>query len=149
MKTVVRDTLLMLEDDPERLARFAPAARSAAPGLRLLVWSNARAMVAELEPLLPFARLIALDHDLEPGPDGVDPGDGLDVAKWLAARPPACPVVIHTSNARRGDAMEGELDLGGWTYRRVGPLGDDWIEVDWYRLVRKLLRRANKLGPPG
>ena len=41
--------------------------------------------------------------------------------------------------------MEGELALAGWTYRRVVPIGDDWIEVDWYWAARRLLRRQGRL----
>jgi hypothetical protein len=50
-------------------------------------------------------------------------------------------VIIHTSNGERGTWMEGEFDLGGWKYHRIAPLGDDWIEQDWRRLVRRLLKR--------
>ena len=144
---MTRDTLLMLEDCDDRRDRFRAVVARRFPDLRLVTWPSAGVMVAELERHLPAARLISLDHDLEPGPSGPDPGDGLDVAKWLAERPPACPVVIHTSNVRRGDAMEGELDLAGWTYRRVTPIGDDWIEVDWYLAVRRLLKPRRESHP--
>lgn len=138
-----RDAVLMLEDDAERVGRFTNALRRADPALRLVVWRSARRMLGELADLLPSARLVSLDHDLEPDPaDPCDPGDGLDLAKWLAERSPACPVIVHTSNGVRGDAMMGEFELAGWTARRVYPLGDDWVEVDWYRVVRRLLRRA-------
>jgi hypothetical protein len=144
---VGRDAVLMLEDDAERVGRFTAALRRADPSLRLVVWRSARRMLGELADLLPSARLISLDHDLDPDITAPgDPGDGLDVAKWLADRPPACPVIVHTSNGVRGDAMMGELELGGWTRRRVLPLGDDWIEVDWYRVVRRLLRRTRREG---
>jgi hypothetical protein len=35
--------------------------------------------------------------------------------------------------------MMGEFELAGRDHR-VAPLGDDWIECDWYALVRRLLR---------
>lgn len=139
-----RNRLLMLEDDAERLARFEAAVRLRFPQLQLVVWRSAVRMLAELEPHLPHAALIALDHDLESEAGEPDPGDGLDVAKWLADRPPTCPVIIHTSNARRGDAMEGELDLAGWRYARVLPFGDDWIEAEWYQVVRRFLKRSRR-----
>jgi Uma2 family endonuclease len=144
---VTRDAVLVLEDNEERVDRFTATLRRVDPSLRLVVWRSARRMLGEMEELLPRACLISLDHDLEPDVgDPTDPGDGLDVARRLAERPPACPVVIHTSNGIRGDAMEGEFDLAGWTCRRVMPLGDDWIEADWYRVVRALLRRQGQ--PP-
>ena len=137
------NAVLMLEDDTERVEWFTAALGRADPSLRLVVWRSARRMLGELPDLLPSARLVSLDHDLEPDPaDLGDPGDGLDVAKWLAERQPVCPVIVHTSNGVRGDAMMGELELGGWEHHRVYPLGDDWIEVDWYRVVRRLLRRS-------
>lgn len=142
-----RDTLLLLEDDADRLDRFRAVVAARFPALRLVTWPSAVAMIAELDHHLSAARLISLDHDLEPEPGQPDPGDGLDVAKWLAVRAPVCPVVIHTSNTRRGDAMEGELDLAGWAYRRVLPVGDDWVEVDWYRVVRRLLRPRREPHP--
>lgn len=133
--------VLMLEDDVERLDRFEAVA--AKLGVELVSWTDANVMLAEMGPLLPTASLISLDHDLMPIRD-IDPGDGLDVAKHLATLKPLCPVIIHTSNRVRGDAMEGELELAEWTYYRVGPLGDDWIEVDWYRVAKRALRKQPK-----
>ncbi|VTT99489.1 transcriptional regulator : Uncharacterized protein OS=Pedosphaera parvula (strain Ellin514) GN=Cflav_PD4383 PE=4 SV=1 [Gemmataceae bacterium] len=130
-------TVLMLEDDAERLVRFRAAAIRL--GIELVVWRDAHRMIAELAPLLPTAKLVSLDHDLEPEGD-TDPSDGLDVAKYLANLPPVCPVIIHTSNGVRGDAMAGEFELTGWRHHRVPPLGDDWIEVDWFRTVRRAFR---------
>ena len=134
--------LLMLEDNAERLQRFAAVLRRIDPDLPLRVWGNAWAMIREIKPLLPSARLISLDHDLDPE-EGVsdDPGTGWDVAKFLAPLTPTCPVIIHTSNGERATWMIGEFELGGWSYHRVPPLGDDWIERDWRRVVRRLLRK--------
>jgi len=129
--------VLMLEDDDERLARFWAVAERL--GVEIIDWPDAREMIAELSEHLASVALISLDHDLMPIHD-IEPGDGLDVAKYLATLPPACPVVIHTSNRLRGDMMEGELDLAGWKSRRVAPIGDDWIEVDWSRVVKRLLK---------
>jgi hypothetical protein len=135
--------ILMLEDDVERLDRFEVVAVKL--GVEIVSWADANIMLAEMGPLLPTASLISLDHDLMPFRD-IGPGDGLDVAKHLATLTPLCPVIVHTSNRLRGDAMEGEFDLAGWTYHRVAPIGDDWIEVDWYRVVKRTLRKQR---PPG
>jgi len=135
--------LLMLEDNAERIERFTATLRLVDPALELRVWRNAWTMLREVEPLLPAAVLLCLDHDLDPDPGSTqDPGTGWDVAQRLASLPPACPVIIHTSNAERGTWMEGEFDLGGWKFHRIAPLGDNWIEQDWGRLVRRLLKRA-------
>ena len=81
---------------------------------------------------------------LEAGEEGseADPGTGWDLTKVLAALPPCCPVILHTSNGERGTWMMGEFHLGGWEYHRVAALGDDWIEEHWRRVVRRLLRRS-------
>jgi hypothetical protein len=133
-------TILMLEDDAERRDRFEAVVANRFRDFRLLVWQSAIRMVEEVESHLQSASLIALDHDLVEEPGQPDPGDELQAAKWLAARSPICPVIIHTSNTRRGDAMEGEFQLARWTCLRILPIGDDWIEVDWYHAARRLLR---------
>ena len=33
-----------------------------------------------------------------------------------------------------------EFERGGWKYKRVSPLGEDWIEAYWRVVVRKLLK---------
>jgi hypothetical protein len=133
--------VLMLEDDSERIERFTTVLQAIAPSLRLTICRNARRMIREVDPLLPSARLISLDHDLEPQEeDAEDPGDGIDVARYLAVRKPLCPVIIHSSNRSRSDWMMGEFELGGWKAKRVAPIGDDWIEAYWQVVVRKLLK---------
>jgi hypothetical protein len=130
----------MLEDNAERVARFTATLERIEPRLEMRLWRNAWTMLKEMPPLLPFARVISLDHDLDPEEgDLADPGTGWDVTKVLAALPPACPVIIHTSNGERALWMMGEFELGGWKSYRIPPIGDDWIEHDWRRRVRKLI----------
>jgi hypothetical protein len=136
--------LMMLEDDDERLERFREVLRVLAPNLPLRVWRDAHAMIREAGSLLPSTVLISLDHDLEPEPGGSDPGDGYMVAQWLVSQPIIRPVIVHSSNGERSTWMAGALDLEGWRHYRVAPLGDDWIELDWRRLVRRLLKRAQQ-----
>jgi hypothetical protein len=136
--------LLMLEDNPERVQRFTEALRALDPELPLLVWRDARAMIREAGPHLPTAQVISLDHDLEPPEGGPDPGDGLEVVKFLVSQPVVRPVIIHTSNGERSGWMAGEFDLAGWRHWRVAPLGDDWIEADWRRLVKRLLKKTGR-----
>jgi hypothetical protein len=137
--------LLMLEDDADRLARFAAVVHVLDPTLELRVWREAWKMIREVGPLLPQGRLISLDHDLDPEEGCDDPGTGWEVTKVLAALPPCCPVILHTSNGERGTWMMGEFHLGGWEYHRVAALGDDWIEAHWRHVARKLLRRPDRL----
>jgi hypothetical protein len=97
-------------------------------------------MIREMGPDLASARLICLDHDLDPQAPGVDPGDGLDVAKFLVSQPIIRPVLIHSSNSDRARMMQGEFDLAGWPCSRVLPFGDDWIEVDWAAVAARMMQ---------
>jgi hypothetical protein len=133
--------LLLLEDNAERLERFAAVLRTIEPGLPVRVWRDARVMIREAGPLLGSSRLISLDHDLEPEPGEPDLGDGYLVVKWLVSQPTVRPVIIHSSNSERSAWMAGEFDLAGWRHWRVAPLGDDWIESDWRLVVEGLLAK--------
>jgi hypothetical protein len=131
----------MLEDNVERVERFTAILKQIDPALPLRVWRNAWTMIREVEAYLPDARLISLDHDLDPKEgDPCDPGTGWDLVKVLAALPAVCPVIVHSSNRERSDWMCGEFELSGWKHHRVAPIGDDWIEQHWSRVVRRLLK---------
>jgi hypothetical protein len=131
----------MLEDNAVRVERFTATLKRIDPALPLRVWRNAWTMIREVEAFFPGAVLISLDHDLDPEEgDPSDPGTGWDLVKFLAALPAACPVIIHTSNRERSDWMCGEFELGGWKHYRVAPIGEDWIEQHWRRVVRRLLK---------
>jgi hypothetical protein len=130
--------LLMLEDDAERVHRFTKVIHALDPQIQIVIWRNAGVMIREVGKYLSNAKLISLDHDLEPEEDSSDPGDGLEVVKFLVSQPIIVPVIIHTSNRNRSDWMVGEFELAGWPFWRVAPIGDDWIEVDWRRIVKRL-----------
>ncbi|MBX7103068.1 MAG: hypothetical protein K1X57_03255 [Gemmataceae bacterium] len=132
----------MLEDDAERLARFAAVLLGLDPTIELRVWRDAHVMIREAGLFLSQAALISLDHDLEPEPGSPDPGDGYMVAQWLVSQPVIRPVIVHSSNGERSSWMAGAFDLEGWQHFRVLPVGEDWIESDWRRLVRRLLRKT-------
>lgn len=136
--------ILMLEDDHERLERFASVLQSIDLNLECMVWNNAYTMIRDAQDKLQTAFLISLEHDLVPeeGKEDQDPGDGYMVAKWLTSQSIVRPVIIHTSNVERSTWMEGEFELAGWRYWRVPPLGDDWIETDWKRIVKRLIKKA-------
>ena len=140
--------ILILEDNDDRVRRFTAAAGAVAPGVPVRVWRSAHAMIADLGDCLEHGRIISLDHDLNRMPsDADDPGCGYDVAQLLAELIPCCPVVIHTSNGERGTWMEGELTRSGWSYDRVYPFGDDWVETQWTAVVRARLARETPRRP--
>lgn len=133
-------TILILEDNEERIAAFQKAVGQLGDGYGLKIWRDAHSMCAECEAFFLTAALISLDHDLNPAP-GVttDPGTGLDVAQFLGDFLPVCPVLLHSSNTDRVYSMHNELRFAGWMVDRVGPLGAGWIETSWLRRSREIL----------
>ena len=125
-------TILLLEDNDDRIAGFQKAVAKLGGDFELKIWREAPSMIAECEAFFPSTALISLDHDLNPQPGATtDPGTGLDVAKFLAVCRPVCPVIIHSTNADRAYSMHNELRFADWTAERVGPIGDNWIEPLW------------------
>src|SRR5690349_16126577 len=77
-------TILMLEDDGDRITAFRNAVAALGGEFELKVWRDAPSMIAECESFFPTAALISLDHDLNPMPKvTTDPGTGVDVAQFL------------------------------------------------------------------
>jgi ADP-ribosylglycohydrolase len=144
------ETILILEDNAERIAGFETATALLEPPVTLRVWREAHAFMAEAGQLLPSALLISLDHDLNRLPGATcDPGDGLEVASWLAQQRPVCPVIMHSSNHERVESMINELRFGGWTWDRVAPHGNDWIENGWQQKAEALIKTHRKFHPLG
>jgi len=133
--------ILLLEDNADRVQRLKAAAARLDPAITVRVWRDARAMISEVAQELIAARLICLDHDLDPSVPGHYPGHDLDVAKFLVTQPVIRPVLIHSSNSDRARMMQGEFELAGWPCERVVPIGDDWVESDWLLQAAALLRR--------
>ena len=135
-------TILILEDNEERIADFEKAVERLGGGYDLKLWRDTHSMRAECEKCFSTAALISLDHDLNPVPGTTaDLGTGLDVARFLGDFLPVCPVLIHSSNTDRVYSMHNELRFAGWTVDRVGPLGTDWIQTSWLRRTRELLKQ--------
>jgi ADP-ribosylglycohydrolase len=133
-------TILILEDNEQRIADFTNAVGQLGNGCELKVWRDAHSMRAECEAFFNTAALISLDHDLNAAPGTtIDPGTGLDVACYLGDFLPVCPVLLHSSNTDRVYSMHNELRFAGWMVDRVGPLGNGWIGTSWLRRVRELL----------
>jgi ADP-ribosylglycohydrolase len=133
-------TILVLEDNEDRIAAFKAAVSALGPEFEVVMWRDAPRMVAECAQYFATATLICLDHDLNPRPGEVaDPGTGMEVAQFLADFMPVCPVLIHSSNTDRVYSMYNELRFAKWRVERVGPIGNDWIPTSWLQAVRTLL----------
>jgi ADP-ribosylglycohydrolase len=141
-------TILILEDNADRVAAFQLAVETLGEGWLLKVWHDAPSMIAECESYFPSTALISLDHDLNPQPGAIrDPGTGMDVARFLADFHPVCPVILHSTNADRVWSMHNEFRFARWTTERVGPLGNDWIRESWLPMARTILSSVTNTWP--
>jgi len=137
---------LILEDNRDRRVAMIGRLAERFPFLRVVFFDASKKMIDFMESdELQDVVMISLDHDLEmlPGSQGdwIDPGTGLDVARWLSERAkPLCPVVVHTTNTHRGGKMTRLLEKSHWVAHRVIPHDDlEWIDTDWFRVVRNAI----------
>ena len=141
-------TILILEDNENRIAGFERVVAMLGDGFELKIWRDAPSMIAECEQHFSSVALISLDHDLNPQPGATtDPGTGLDAAKFLAQCRPVCAVIIHTTNVERAYSMHNELRFANWVADRVGPIGTDWIEKFWLPKAREFLSNHSNTWP--
>ncbi len=141
--------IVILEDDPARIRRFTEVLNAINPLLAVVCWRSAKTMIREIGQYLDYAQLISLDHDLYPWTGDIDdPGDGLEVAKYLSMKKPKCPVIIHSSNADRARMMAGEFELEGCAFKVVAPLAQTGLRVIG-RELSKICCRLKKIGAKG
>lgn len=137
--------VVMLEDDRDRLTRFATMLSEHPSGIQLLHWRTAHDFISNFATLPSIPGLIALDHDLfVDNPNDPDPGDGRDVSTFLAQQKPTSPILIHSSNSVAADSMLFALRDSGWRAERISPIGDDWIEADWFPIVVKMMALSSR-----
>lgn len=133
----------MLEDEDERIARFSDCLKCLPVSMPLLHERTAQKFISlylEAIEASTELELICLDHDLFVVNEGdPDPGDGRDVARFLAEHKPTCPILIHSTNSAAADSMLYTLLDAGWKADRIAPLGADWIESYWFPYMRTFL----------
>lgn len=142
MAAAIKPYLLMLEDDRERIQRFQAVLQRSFSPFHLVFARTAPNFVDLYQSLSIPPVLIALDHDLfvdDPAREP-DPGDGRDVARFMATKLPIAPVLIHSTNSFAAESMLLTLRDAGWQAERISPLGDDWIETYWKQTVAPHLR---------
>lgn len=137
-------TWLILEDNPHRTLSFQHAAETSGFSAPIRIWRIAAQMMQELPELLPGASLLSLDHDLyKLSENDPEPGCGRDVANFLAAQKPTCPVIIHSTNTDAAWGMYNELTMAGWRVEIIHHLDESgWIETRWLALVRQMTSDA-------
>lgn len=136
-------TIAILDDEPDRIDEMRRCLASCI-SCEVVVFDNAPDMIGWLSENLASVHLICLDHDLGANRirDGkvFDPGTGRDVANFLAAQLPVCPVIIHTTNSLAAPRMIMVLEDAAWRTEKVCPYDDlAWIQADWITQVRNLL----------
>jgi len=137
--------VLILEDSPERISAFSVAMRNV-EGAEFVFWKSAPEMIRDLPQHLPQTALISLDFDLIPESNSTqDPGNGLDVCKFLAKLAPNCPIILHSSNEKAVWEMLFKLGEGQWEtdWLRHDPLGVLWIGKLWLPKVQSYLSKAD------
>ncbi len=130
----------ILEDADARIADFRKALASIHPDLRITTHDNAPAFIAWMRGAVPSVRLLSLDGDLFLCGSCPDPGTGVDVAEFLATQSPVCPVILHTANAGKADAMAAALARAQWEVVRADPLELNWLTLQWLPAARRALR---------
>ncbi len=131
----------ILDDDVEgRLPRMRAVAAPLVP----VCHDNAPAFLAWIRGAIDQVTLLSLDHDLGPSCEGEngerwEPGTGMDVVDFLVTQKPSFPIIVHSSNPISVPVMFRRLEEAGWSVHRAVPIGDDWVEVDWIKVVKDLL----------
>ena len=127
----------MLEDEAERLVRFESVFAALRESVEWRHWRTASDFIEGYRSRVRDPKLICLDHDLfTDSPDDPDPGDGRDVAEFLATQEPCCHVIIHSSNGPAADSMYFTLSDANWDVEKVAPMGEDWIEAHWWSIAQ-------------
>ena len=142
----------ILEDDSARQKEFARVAK--AMGANVNFHDNAPGFQAWIKTEIASVSLISLDGDLF-GCSKPDPGNGLDVARYLSSiSPTSTPVIVHSVNRGLARQMVEVLHLAKWKVIRVDPVpGDDldvpldptqWISQTWQKSVSSILESRSK-----
>ncbi len=141
-----RRYVVILEDDPSRINAMRPVLRSLLPDAELVAFDNSPDAIEFLTGSCARIILISLDHDLGSSrlrdDQPFDPGDGRDVAAFLVGRPPACPVIVHSSNYQMAPVMIEMLRESGWPATIVTPhsqLALGWVETEWRNEIEWLI----------
>jgi hypothetical protein len=137
----------ILEDTAARVVEMRKVLDVLLPSVAVITFDNAPDGIEWLSKGLADAALICLDHDLGPTRerDGVrlDPGIGQDVVDVMAMYPPACPVIVHSSNSLAVPGMLRALRESGWPCSAVMPTDDlRWIPTWWREEVEWFVRNG-------
>ncbi|MCP4105156.1 MAG: hypothetical protein GY749_06415 [Desulfobacteraceae bacterium] len=109
--------IAILEDNTARYEEMLKALKEEGIEYEVKLFDNAPEMTEWLKHNINTLKIISLDHDLGPNREIngkiSDPGNGRNVANFLAKQKPVCHIIIHTTNYHVRPGMESELSQPG------------------------------------
>jgi hypothetical protein len=138
--------LVIVELDDARLSRMFEALQSAFPQVQQQLFPAPSALEDQFNEWLPRAKLICIQADLVPPPGKAEFwGDSKMLAEALTRyRPPACPILLHATDAAAMDSIAGTIRGAGWDVHTLVVGGDDaqWIHAVWLPKAVQLVSRS-------
>jgi len=135
--------IAILEDDAARILAMRQWLAMRYSMYEQVFFGEAAPLIEWLGDHVGETSLISLDHDLEPplgSSPNYDSGTGRDVANFLAAQVPSCPIIIHSTNVPAALGMMFVLQDACWQVQKVLPYEDTlWIKEIWGPMVRQLI----------
>jgi hypothetical protein len=139
-------TILVLEDNHNRLEAMQAALASLAVPLTIRDWDSAWTMRREAATCFSKTCLISLDYDLSDGrARGQNTGNGMDAVGFLCKHKPFCPVIVHTSLPDESRLMAEALEQAGWPVQQI-PLNSQARVMEWRQTVEALVFGYTKPG---
>ncbi|MCP4348562.1 MAG: hypothetical protein GY795_24020 [Desulfobacterales bacterium] len=137
--------IAILEDNTARYEEMLKALKEQGIEYEVKLFDNAPEMTEWLKHNINTLKIISLDHDLGPNREIngkiSDPGNGRDVADFLAKHKPVCHIIIHTTNYHARPGMESELRNNKWNCTSVYPFNDlEWIKSAWIKEVKNNIK---------
>jgi hypothetical protein len=136
--------IVILEDNTVLQEAFRDVLAERFPMFELCFAVTSGECVRLIDEAIERIVLVVLDNDLDVlrtsfGKD-IEPGDGIQVAEFLARRKPRFPIVVHTTNGEARSRIEELLVATGWAVTTVVPYGgQEWIPREWFRAVRNAI----------
>lgn len=139
-------TILVLEDNPNRLEAMQTALVSLPVPLTIRHWDSAWTMRQEAAASFSETCLISLDYDLRDARvTGQKTGNGMDAVRFLCQQKPFCPVIVHTSLSDEARLMAETLKQAGWRVRQI-PLNSQERIEEWRQTVEDWVFGSTKPG---
>jgi len=131
----MRQTIAIVEDDPQQRQQYAAALRE--EGYQVREFGARHEALDDFEQALPDLAIVDIML-------GQDLGGGFEVCRYLQHRDPYFPVIFLTSRANEIDKIYG-LQLGAWDYQ-TKPVSFDYLLARIQSLFRIKDRKESGAG---